>query len=455
MEEMRRRLPLVGLLRRAIGRPYLLMAAVILIVGAIWFIRLGVQEFLLIDRLINVYTNDAQLKMDMFTIKPGVTATVLEVLVSEGDLVHKGQVLVRLTQDDIQAELRRAEALADSIQQQLQETRMEIPLAIEQATHEVSRAKAVLETKNQAWRRAQELLAVQRDRVAKMLGEQGASLEATRARLREQQAEAREAAMKLERTRSLFTDGIVPRERLDADQITLERAQARLAAAEEQVRQVAQHYPSGDSPEMIRVHQKDVQGAAAEVKEQLTVVALAQTRLRLAALGEQRLKVLEAKWQEAQAQVEATRLKLDKTVLRSPVDGVVGYRNVEPGEIVEGDPSNPPIMMIHDPDSFWVMANIWESDISRVRVGLEAEIWVDAFRTSSLGRGRPFRGRVQRINPTTSSEIQSLPPERFFTRREQKVSVKIAFESTEPGFRAGMLAEVLIVLNNGAAAQEQ
>ena len=72
--------------------------AVVLIVGAIWFSRLALQEFLLLDRLVNVYTNDAQVKMDAFAIKPKVTAEVLEVLVKEGERVQKGQVLMRLAQ---------------------------------------------------------------------------------------------------------------------------------------------------------------------------------------------------------------------------------------------------------------------------------------------------------------------------------------------------------------------
>jgi hypothetical protein len=60
-----------------------------------------------------------------------------------------------------------------------------------------------------------------------------------------------------------------------------------------------------------------------------------------------------------------------------------------------------------------------------------------------------------RMNPTTLSEVSGLPPERFFTRREQKVPVKISVDSPDPGWRAGMLAEVLILVNGGAAAQEQ
>ena len=129
-EKARRRLPLVGLMRRAVGRPYLLMAAIVLVLGTIWFTRLALQEFLLIDRLINVYTNDAQIKMDAYPIKAGVTAEVLEVLVKEGERVQKDQVLVRLVPDDYQAEVHRAEAVAEGIQQQIDELRLELPLAI-------------------------------------------------------------------------------------------------------------------------------------------------------------------------------------------------------------------------------------------------------------------------------------------------------------------------------------
>jgi multidrug resistance efflux pump len=431
------------------------MAAVLLIIGALWFIRLALEEFLLLDRLVNVYTDEAQIKMDTFAIKPGVTAEVLAVLVQEGDPVQKGQVLVRLAPDDILAELRKAQAVAEGIAQQLQEMHLEIPLAIERARGEVTRAQALLETKEQAYQRAQALLLVERDRLDKMLREQEAGLEAARARLREQDTSFREADMTLQRTRTLFADGIVPQDRLDAAQLALERARARLQAAQEQVRQVQEQYPARDSPHMTQVHEKDLQRHGAEVKEQRVALELARTNLRLVETGEQRRKVVEAKYKEALAQVETSQLQLAKTTQLSPVDGIVGYRKVEPGETVKGDPGQPPILLIHDPQSSWVEAQVWESDIRRVGIGRSVEIWVDAFKPSSLGRGKPFRGRVVRINPTTYSEVAGLPPERFFTRRERKVPVKIALEASETGLRAGMLAEVLILVNDGAVAQEQ
>jgi membrane fusion protein (multidrug efflux system) len=206
---------------------------------------------------------------------------------------------------------------------------------------------------------------------------------------------------------------------------------------------------------MIRVHEKDLQRQQAEVKEQRAALEAAHELAHGEELREQRLKGLDARYKEAQAQVETAHLKLAKTIIRSPVNGVVGQRNLEPGSLVRGDASNPPLLIIHDPDMRWIEANVWESDISRVRVGRPVEIWVDAFKTSTLGRGKPFHGRVVRINPTTTSEISGLPPERFFTRREQKVPVKISLDSPDPGWRAGMLAEVLILVDDGAAQERR
>ncbi len=183
------------------------MAAILLVVGAIWFIRLAVEEFLLIDRVVNVYTNDAAVQMDSFGVRPQITAQVLEVLVGEGDIVEKGQLLFRLAQDDIQVELQEANAVAEAIAQQLQEMRQEMPLTIERAESEVVRAQALVETKHQAHRRAQVFLSVQRDRISQMQREHRASIDTAQARLREQETASRESQMTLERTHQLFNDG--------------------------------------------------------------------------------------------------------------------------------------------------------------------------------------------------------------------------------------------------------
>lgn len=454
LEVEERRRTTVTLIRRAVSRPYLFMAAILLVVGAIWFIRLAVEEFLLIDRVINVYTNDATVQMDTYGIRPQLTAQVLEVLVGEGDLVEKGQLLFRLDQGDIRVELQEANAVAEAIAQQIEEMRQEMPLSVERAESQVVRAQALVETKHQAHRRAQVFLSVQRDQTQQMQREHQAAIETAQARLREQETASREVLQKLERTRQLFRDGIESQDRLDAAEIAAERQQARLEATREQLSQAKEHFP-GDSPQMLRVYEQDVRRLWSEVKEQQAGLELARNDLRQTQLGSQRIKVLEAKHQEALARVETYRLKLDKTLVHSPAAGIVAKRALEPGEMVEDDPSNPPVMIINNPRQRWISANVWESDISRVRLGNTVDIWVDALKSGALGRGKPLQGRVFRINPSTYSEIAGLPPERFFTRRERKIPIGVSIEGDAPVMQAGMLAEVLIYPREGAEAEER
>lgn len=431
------------------------MAAILLVVGAIWFIRLAVEEFLLIDRVVNVYTNDAAVQMDSFGVRPQITAQVLEVLVTEGDVVEKGQLLFRLSQDDIQAELQEASAVAEAIAQQVQEMQQEMPLNIDRAESEVARAQALVETKEQALRRARVFLSVKRDQSKQMQREHQATIETAQARLREQETGTREALKKLERTRELFRDGIESQDGLDAAHVASERQQARLQAAREQLSEARERFP-GETPQMLRVHEQDVRRLQSEVKEQQAVLALARNNLRQTReLGGQRLKVLEAKHKEALARLETHQLRLDRTMVYSPADGVIAKRAIEPGETVEGDPSNPPALIVNNPHKRWISDNVWESDISRVRIGNTADIWVDALKSGALGRGEPLQGRVVRINPTTYSEIAGLPPERFFTRRERKVPIGVSIEGEAPVLRAGMLAEVLIYPRKGAEAEER
>src|SRR5207247_5067673 len=118
------------------------------------------------------------------------------------------------------------------------------------------------------YRRAEVLLDVQRDRTDKMLREHGASLEAVRANLREHETAVRDAEANLQRMRSLAEEGIISQDRLEVAHTASERARARLTAAQEQVRQAQEHYPAGDSPQMIRAHQKDLQREQAEAKAQ-------------------------------------------------------------------------------------------------------------------------------------------------------------------------------------------
>jgi len=86
-------------------------------------------------------------------------------------------------------------------------------------------------------------------------------------------------------------------------------------------------------------------------------------------------------------------------VLRSPVTGTVLERGVVEGQYVGADT---PLLTVADLSRIWVMADLYEMDMTRVRVGERASFTTDAM------PGRRFEGRVEFVYPTVSNETRTL-----------------------------------------------
>ena len=116
-----------------------------------------------------------------------------------------------------------------------------------------------------------------------------------------------------------------------------------------------------------------------------------------------------AAWHAAEAQVlaaeaerKAAAVDLDKTVIRSPISGVVISRDIDEGQTVAASLQAPTLFTIAaDLRKMRVNANVNENDIGRIREGMTAEFSVDAY------PGRKFFGRVGQVryNPTIVENV--------------------------------------------------
>ncbi|MGH7740569.1 MAG: efflux RND transporter periplasmic adaptor subunit [Candidatus Eiseniibacteriota bacterium] len=111
-------------------------------------------------------------------------------------------------------------------------------------------------------------------------------------------------------------------------------------------------------------------------------------RLRLLGVPDEELRRLE---REGTA---STQL-----VLRSPVSGTVLERGVVEGQYVSADT---PLLTVADLSRVWVVADLYEMDMTRVHAGDLARFTSDAMPT------RSFSGRVDFVYPTVSSETRTL-----------------------------------------------
>jgi HlyD family secretion protein len=98
----------------------------------------------------------------------------------------------------------------------------------------------------------------------------------------------------------------------------------------------------------------------------------------------------------SEAQLAVARAALDQTQLRAPFPGVVAEVNGEVGEFVTPSPvgiPTPPAVDLMDISCLYVSAPIDEVDAPQIRVGMPANISLDAF------DDRVFKGRVRRVAP--------------------------------------------------------
>ncbi|MBK1841708.1 HlyD family secretion protein [Azospirillum sp. YIM B02556] len=169
----------------------------------------------------------------------------------------------------------------------------------------------------------------------------------------------RDAERDLRRRRDLQGRGVVAAADLEKAETAAHSAQAQLTAARAQKRQA--------------------EAAAASAEASLAVAAA-------------QVEVARAQVAQREAALQLVRVDLNRSVIRSPIDGVVVNRAVSTGQTVAASLSAPTLFTIaQDLRQMEVLANIDEADIGRVREGMPVRFTVNAF------PGDSFSGRVAQV----------------------------------------------------------
>ncbi|MCS0494673.1 HlyD family secretion protein [Ancylobacter sp. MQZ15Z-1] len=127
-----------------------------------------------------------------------------------------------------------------------------------------------------------------------------------------------------------------------------------------------------------------------------------------------------------QAALDKAKLDLGYTVLRAPVDGVVGARTLRVGQYVEPGTA---LLAVVPLQATYVVANYKETELSQVEPGQAVSIEVDTF------PDRPVRGYVASLAPASGQEFALLPPDNAtgnFTKIVQRIPVRIDLDPTDP-----------------------
>jgi membrane fusion protein (multidrug efflux system) len=170
------------------------------------------------------------------------------------------------------------------------------------------------------------------------------------------------------------------------------------------------------------VEQADDNERRVSAQLELNNAQLDQQKALLASLDVQ-ANQLQAQVSSAEAQVTLARNNVDYTRIVSPADGLVGLRQVRPGQFVNVGTQ---VIAVVPLPRIWVIANYKETQMTNVRLGDPARVTVDAFPDLLL------TGHVDSWSPGSGSTFALLPPDNAtgnFTKVVQRIPVKIVLDA--------------------------
>lgn len=142
------------------------------------------------------------------------------------------------------------------------------------------------------------------------------------------------------------------------------------------------------------------------------------------------LDLAKAQFQQSKARLDELKLNLANTIVRSPVDGFIGKRYLDPGASV--GPNNP-VASVVDIHFVRLVVNLVEKDLKQITAGKPAVVEVDAY------PGETFGGKVARVAPV-------LDPA---TRTAQ---MEVEIQNASGRLKPGMYARVKLTVDQKAGA---
>src|SRR5450631_4396288 len=155
---------------------------------------------------------------------------------------------------------------------------------------------------------------------------------------------------------------------------------------------------------------------------------------------------------QAQARVDKAKVDLDRTVIRSPVDGVIARRAVQLGQRVQ--PSTP-LLDVVPVTEMYVNANFKEVQLKMVRPGQSVELESDLY-----GHKVAFHGIIEGFNGGTGAAFALIPAQNAtgnWIKVVQRLPVRIRLNPDELAahpLRVGLSMNAKVDLRSDSSAQQ-
>lgn len=140
-------------------------------------------------------------------------------------------------------------------------------------------------------------------------------------------------------------------------------------------------------------------------------------------LAVQEVSQLKAQLQSSEVARRLAEKKLTDATIRSPFPGFVQARRVSPGEYLR---LQSPVMVIVRTDTLRARLSVPERWAGAIRQGATVDLRVEAY------QGETFRGRLERINPSVSSETRTFEIEALVPNQDGRLKPGFFVEGSLP-----------------------
>jgi HlyD family secretion protein len=406
-------------------------------------------------------TASGTIEATQITVAPEMSGRVADVLVHEGDPVKAGQELVRLEDRLLQAQLEQAKAAVAVAQANHNLVAAGAPqeqrqLAIAAAELEVTQAQQALtalhDTAKLAAAQAQQAVAA----ANKQLDQATQRLDNLNAAADQADIDAARAAVTLAKDRlDKALDRFDPYKKKPQDNVTRAILQSQVAEAQKKYDAVVtrlnnllgkvNQYDQALAESGKALSQKQLDEAQRqydEVKDgpnpdllKLAEDRLAAAQAKLASAkaepSPEQLAVANAQVQAALAALDLVQVQMDKLVIRSPIDGIVLGRAVEPGEVALPGAT---LLSLANLENLTITVYVPEDRYGMVDLGQKGKLATDSF------PGQTFDAEVIKI--ADQAEFTPRNVQTAEGRRTTVFAIKLAVANPEGKLKPGMPADV-------------
>jgi ABC exporter DevB family membrane fusion protein len=294
-------------------------------------------------------------------------ARISKLLVQQRDKVKIGQVIAILdSRDRLQAALEEAQKQVKVAEARLLQVQAGAKKGDIQAQNaRFQSTKAELEGQ----------INTQKATIANLEAQLEGQTNAQKATIERLKAQLNNATKECQRYDFLYADGAVSSSRRDSFCLQQETNQKQLKEAEANLTRI------------VNTLQQQINEARANLERTITTLErqIAEAQASLESVAEVRLvdvRVAQTELETARATVARAKANLDLAYVKSSINGQILKINTWPGEIVNNTEG---IVIVGDTENMYAVAEVYETDINRVRIGQLATIDTDGITKNLTG----------------------------------------------------------------------